>query len=120
MNLAHNVAVLVLAVVLGCSSVAEAGDERPIVVVFSVEMKNLRMSRPEQDALSDYLTDYLTGKLAGAGVFQVVPRDQLKKRLMKQKTRSYKECYDQSCQIELGRELAAEKTLATKVLKLGS
>jgi hypothetical protein len=49
-----------------------------------------------------------------------VPRDQLKKRLLEQKKMSYKQCYDQNCQIELGREMAAEKTLATQIIKIGS
>ena len=39
--------------------------------------------------------------------------------MKEQKKETYKSCYDQSCQIEMGRELAAEKTLATWVLKVG-
>jgi hypothetical protein len=39
---------------------------------------------------------------------------------LQSKSASHKECYDQACQIELGKELAAEKTLATKILKLGT
>lgn len=36
-----------------------------------------------------------------------------------QKKATYKACFDQQCQIELGRELAAEKTLDTQIGKLG-
>jgi len=54
------------------------------------------------------------------GDYQVVPRDQLKKRLVAQKANSYRRCYERSCQIEIGKELAAQKTLATQVIKLGS
>ena len=115
MKLAYNLTVLLLAAGLFLPT-SRAGEQRPIVVVFNVEIQGFKLSRTVKNNLSDYLT----GKLAGAGIFQVVPRDQLKKRLMKQKRKSFKQCYDQSCQIELGRELAAEKTLATKVLKLGS
>ena len=64
--------------------------------------------------------EYLATKVAGVPGYQVVPRDQLLKRLRKQKRSSYKACYDQSCQIEIGRELAAQKSLSTKVLRLGS
>ncbi|MHC4621672.1 MAG: hypothetical protein ACYTEQ_28350, partial [Planctomycetota bacterium] len=31
---------------------------------------------------------------------------------------TYKVCFDEKCQIELGRELAANKTLATNVLNI--
>jgi outer membrane protein OmpA-like peptidoglycan-associated protein len=49
----------------------------------------------------------------------VVPRGQIKRRLAKQKVTSYRRCYDQSCQIEIGRELAAAKSLAPTLIKLG-
>jgi hypothetical protein len=39
--------------------------------------------------------------------------------LRDQKKDSYKSCYDQKCQIELGRELAAEMSLSTQVMKIG-
>ncbi len=44
----------------------------------------------------------------------------MKARLSGSKSASHKTCYDQSCQIELGKELAAEKIIATKLIKLGS
>jgi hypothetical protein len=40
--------------------------------------------------------------------------------LIEERKASYDECYDEACQIELGRDLAAQKTLATEVMKLGS
>jgi len=57
--------------------------------------------------------------LLGARGYQVVPRSQLKERLTEAKKGTYKECYDQGCQIEIGKELAAQKTLACQILKLG-
>ena len=116
MKLSFNVVAIFLVGGLGCASVAEAGDERPIVVVFNVEVKNVRLSKGFLDGLADYLSSRLTE----SGAYQVVPRDQVKQRLVQQKKGSYKECYDQSCQIEIGKELAAEKTLSTKVIKLGN
>ncbi len=117
MKPATKLVVLVLVGGLTCASVAEAGDDRPIVAVFDVELKNLRLPRSELEALSDYLT----GKIAGTGFYQVVSRDQLKRRLRRQKVKIKKDVWcDQSCQFEIGKELAAEKMLSTKVLKLGS
>jgi len=49
-----------------------------------------------------------------------VPQDQLKQRLVQLKKSSYKPCYAQSCQITIGKELAAQKTLSTSIIKLGS
>ena len=89
---------------------------RPIVAVFDIETKNVSLKRSFVDALSDYLIT----RLAETGNYRVVPRAELKQRLLETKKHSYKECYDQACQIELGRELAAEKTVSTQIVKLGS
>jgi len=64
------------------------------------------------------LTDYLASLLAECG-YQVVPRDQIRERLTIEQKETYKACFDQACQIELGRELAAQKVLATQVLRIG-
>ncbi len=97
------------------STLAQAGDQRPIVVVFNIEAKRVKLGR----ILRDALTDHLSNQLAQKGYYQIVPRSVLKKQLVRQKRKSYKECYDESCQIEIGKELAAEKTIAAQVLKLG-
>ncbi|MBW1809003.1 MAG: PEGA domain-containing protein [Deltaproteobacteria bacterium] len=89
-------------------------QERPIVAVF--EMQD-RGSGFDQEALNK-LTAFLSARLTEGG-FQVIPQDQIRKRLTEQKKDSYKACHDQSCQIELGRELAAQKTLSTQILKIG-
>lgn len=65
------------------------------------------------------LTDYLATRFAASSVYRVIPRDQLKQRLVREKTASYRACYDPTCQIEIGRELAAQKTLAARVMKIG-
>ncbi|MBW1811816.1 MAG: DUF1566 domain-containing protein [Deltaproteobacteria bacterium] len=96
-------------------STAWAGD-RPIVAIFGVDAAKAKLS---QDLL-DQLPDYLATKLTESGKYQVIPREQVKNRLSAEKKKTYKKCYDQSCQIEIGKELAAEKTLSTKIMKLGS
>lgn len=89
------------------------GDERPIVAVFDIETKLIHIGRSMLLALSDYLANCLSR------YYQIVPRSRLKKRLMAEKTKAYKHCYDQSCQIEIGRELAANKSLATQIMRIG-
>jgi hypothetical protein len=66
----------------------------------------------------DQLTEYLATQLAAAGL-RVVPRAQLRARLLEEKKSSYRQCVDESCQIELGKAVAAQKTVATKILRAG-
>jgi len=91
-----------------------APARRAIVAVFDVEdqAQVLRATALAQ------LTEYLATKVTQAG-FQVVPRDQLRTRLSAEKRQSYRSCFEQRCQIELGRALAAQKSLATKLLRVG-
>jgi hypothetical protein len=91
-------------------------SKRTIVAVFDIEDKGVELS----SELLSRMSDYLAMSLAAAGAFQVIPRDQLHQRLTKQKKESFRQCYEQSCQIEIGRELAAQKTLASVIMKIGS
>jgi hypothetical protein len=90
-----------------------AGEQGPIVAMFDLQDKGGKLAEP----LRSNLIDLLAARLAQAG-YQVVPRDQIRERLREAQKDSYKPCYDQSCQIDLGRELAAQKTLATAVLPI--
>ena len=99
---------------LGAALPAQAA--RPVVAVFTLESKKARLSADDLDALSEFLG----GKLTESGRYQVVPRSELKAALSAEKKASYKACYADACQIEVGKELAAEKTLAGSISKLGS
>ncbi|RME22162.1 MAG: hypothetical protein D6806_13390 [Deltaproteobacteria bacterium] len=105
--------VIAFAVALLPALRTEAGASAPIVAVFDMEDRGSGL-KPE---VLENLTEYLSVLLAERG-YKVIPRDQIKQRLVEQKKESYKSCYDQSCQIELGRELAAQKALATRVIKI--
>lgn len=98
------------------ASPASALSKRAIVAVFDIEDKGVELS----GELLSRMSDYLAMSLAAAGAFQIIPRDQLRERLTKQKQESFRQCYEQSCQIEIGRELAAQKTLASVIMKIGS
>jgi len=100
---------------LHCSA-GHAEDKKPRVAVFNIESKAADLS---SDVLNR-LTEYLASSLAATGTYQVVPRAQIKERLVQQKKESYKSCYDQKCQIEIGREIAANKSLSTQIIKIGS
>jgi len=87
----------------------------PVVAVFEIENRGSPLSADELIAL----TDYLGTKLGERGRFQIIPRQEIKKRLVQQKKASFKQCYDQSCQIEVGRELAAQFTVSASISKVG-
>jgi hypothetical protein len=88
-------------------------EPRAIVAVFDVESTELSPTTLEA------LTEYLAARLAETS-FLVVPRAELRTRLQQAQADSYRACVDERCQLELGRELAAQKTLATKILRLGA
>jgi len=94
---------------------APDGSARPIVAVFEIELSGVVLGRGPRQGLDDYLYN----KIAGLGRFKLVPRSQLRSRLRAQKRESYNACYDQSCQIEIGKELAAQKSFSSKIIRLG-
>ncbi len=90
-------------------------SEKVIVAVFDVQ----DLSRKFKKATLQQLTEYLSARLTQVTRYRVVPRDQLRARLFSEKKGTYRECYEESCQIELGKALAAQKSLSTKILKVG-
>lgn len=105
---------LPLPLLLPARHAAAAPPRPPIVAVFEVQDKGAPLSERARDAL----TDFLAARLTSTGAYRTVPRSQIRERLTRLKTESYKDCYDQACQIELGRELAAEKAVSTRVAVL--
>jgi hypothetical protein len=106
--------VMVLVLVLASSNVL-AEEFVPVVAVFEIENRGSPLSGDELVAL----TDYLGTKLGEQGRYQIIPRQEIKKRLVEQKAASYKQCYDQSCQIEVGREMAAQFTVSASISRVG-
>lgn len=88
----------------------------PIAVVFRIH----DMSGKLEDRLLDQLTEYLNTQVASQLGFKVTPRDQIRKQITEAKVASYKACNDRSCQIELGKALAANKSVSTTLLHVGS
>ncbi len=112
MKLSFNVVAIFLAVMLGCASVAVAGDERPIVAVFDIQTKRVKLTRIKRGIL----TELMASELVQGGVYRVMPPGDVKRMLLEQSKESYKECYDDKCQIKLGRQLPADKLLTTSIM----
>ena len=102
---------LLVAGALGFPWPAPAQD-KPIVAVFELEDRGAGIPATTRENLTTYLMTLLTE------AYQVIPQAQIRDRLREQQKESLRECYDQKCQIELGRELAAQKTLAIQILKI--
>jgi len=98
------------------SSPGLAQIHRPIVAVMNIEAVGMHLSHANVNLLSSVLTSYLVA----AGCCRVVPRDQVKTRLNQYRRESHKACYDQSCQIEIGKLLAANKTITAQVMRVGN
>ena len=106
-----------LAVLLAYSPPVRSGEKKPppVVAVFEIENRGSPLSKDELIAL----TEYLGTRLGERGRFQIIPRQEIKKRLVQQKKASFKACYDQSCQIDIGRELAAQFTVSASISRVG-
>ena len=88
---------------------------KPVVAVF--EIKN----EANLDSLFLYkMKEVIDTQLAASGKFLVVPNSEIRKALEEKVAESYRDCYDEACQIEIGKQIAAEKTLATAVKRIGS
>jgi len=112
MNAARAAGIVAVLAIL-CLLPAQAVQEGPIVAVFDIEERGARLAK---DKVQD-LTDFLAARLAEGG-YQVILLSEIMNRLKEQNKDSFLACYDESCQIELGRELGAQKSLSTQLLKV--
>jgi hypothetical protein len=94
----------------------DAAKARAIVAVFDVQTSRLKLAADLRQSLADQAAT----ALAATALYRVVPRSQLRARLRKEKRASYRLCVDSACQVAIGRELAAQKSLALTIAKIGS
>jgi hypothetical protein len=98
-----------------CLGLAQA-EGPPAVAVFDIKNRKSVLG-PES---LDRLGDYLAVRLAATGAFRVVPRAKLREQLAKKKVESYQDGFDRRFQVELGTEVAAQKTVAAQVMLVGA
>lgn len=89
-------------------------EAKVILAVFEVGDPSGRTKPP----VRRQLTEYLGAVLAEKGRFELVPQTTLREQIQNTKKQSYKACYDASCQIELGKAVAAQAVLTTKILRV--
>ncbi|MBN2494229.1 MAG: formylglycine-generating enzyme family protein [Deltaproteobacteria bacterium] len=115
MRLAGNAVMVLAAACVLAWPAALAGQDQPIVAVFRIEDRTRRI----RSVTLETLTEHLGNRLGRGGTFKIVPPSEIKRALVSKKTESYRKCYEQSCQIEIGQELAAGKTLSTTMSRIG-
>ena len=93
-----------------------AERQDPIAAVFTIRDMSGRF-----DARTvEQLTEYLSARVASTLRYKLVPREEIRRRLAEDKQESFRACYDESCQIEIGKALAANKSVAATLLQVGN
>jgi hypothetical protein len=108
--------VLVLAGVLLPSRGAFA--EPAILAVFNIEDARADKTRLSKNVL-DSMSEYLSAQLARLPAYRVLPSAELRAVLAAKKAESYQSCFSDACRIEIGRELAAQKTVSMRISRVG-
>jgi hypothetical protein len=99
------------------SSPLPVGGGGPVVVaLFPIR----DMSQQFDTRVLDQLTEFSSTLVLQQLGFKIVPKEQLREQLLKTKSESFKACYDESCQIELGKALAASKSLSISLIRVGN
>lgn len=101
---------------LGVSGALGGLTTRPVMAVFELEDRSKKL--PAETL--DQLTDYVAARVTEAGHYRVVPRSELRARIAESKADSFRTCVDESCQIQLGKAVAAQKSLSTRMIRAGA
>ncbi len=96
-----------------------AATDPQVVAVFDVRDDRPAAERLDAPTLSS-LTTYLGTLLTKSGRYRVVPSSELQRALRDAKRESFEACYDERCQIEIGKALAAQLSLQTRIGRVGS
>lgn len=88
----------------------------PVAAVFAIR----DMTEKLDPHVLEQLTEFLSVQVAQQLGYKVVPREQLRGQLASAKSETFKACYDESCQIELGKAVAASKSISTTLIRVGN
>lgn len=85
------------------------------VAVFPIKPTDVRGFRPRK---MEKFGDLLDSVVSSHGI-PTVPRSDLRELIRQEQAESFKNCYDEACQIELGKSVAAQKILGSTWSKFG-
>jgi hypothetical protein len=107
---------LILLVLLASfTSPGVAQADAPVVAVSDIK-NEARLKR----SFVSSMREIIAAELAASAAFSVVPNSDAHKAIREKQADSYKASYDESSQIEIGKEIAPNKTLATVIQRAGS
>jgi formylglycine-generating enzyme required for sulfatase activity len=94
---------------------SRGADRRQVVAVFDIQVKYMKISKSKKKMLTEVMAE----EVALGGVYQIMPPGDVKRTLNQHSANSYKKCFDEKCQIQLGRQLPANKLLTSTIKKIG-
>jgi len=103
-----------IALAMTMPSMARAEPPITGLLVFPISAPTSILKRDQHRQLKSYLIARLTIER-----FSVMPDLDVKRRLIDLKIQSYDDCYDESCRIEIGKALSADKTLSIDIVHEG-
>ncbi|MBN2494164.1 MAG: formylglycine-generating enzyme family protein [Deltaproteobacteria bacterium] len=106
--------VTVVLLVLLAGPDAQSG-QRPVVAVFDLNVQRIQLAGSQRDMLTRLLAE----EMGVGGLFQVMPPGDVRQALQAQSSESYRDCYDEQCQVRLGRQLPANKLLTSTLRMIG-
>ena len=116
----HGFIGLVVAIVMLAIAIPVHSQNKPLLAVMDIRDRTGALSAE----VIDNLTEYLRGLLAESGKYTVIDRSRqakaIKDVLQKEREETHKACYERSCQVPVGRILAADQVLVTTFMKVGS
>ncbi len=107
---------LILLSVLALGFTLSGEEKKYKVAVMEIEDKSGKLSA----SLLENAAEALRTEIGATNQFILISKDRQRKEMIKgQKKESWKECYDQSCRIELGQALTADRILTGIVTYFG-
>ena len=107
---------LILLSVLALSLALFGEEKKYKVAVMEFDDQTKKLSKSVLEAAAEYLR----GELVASNQFIVISKDRQKAIVKEKKKESWKECYDQSCRIQLGQALSADTILTGAISKFGN
>ena len=106
---------LTVFLLFGAVTTTAASPRGPAVAVFPIQLVEV----PELDDVNtDKFLDLLEAVVIAQN-YPTVPRSDIKAAIAETSADSFKQCYDESCQIELGKAVAASKALYSSFARFG-
>ena len=107
---------LIILSVLALSLALFGEEKKPKVAVMEIEDKSGKLSA----SLLENAAEALRTEIGATNKFILISKDRQRKAMIKgEKKESWKDCYDQSCRIELGQALTADRILTGIITYFG-